>query len=103
MDIFLPRMRPYANVQLNRAKKKSLSLDRHAEAMVASAEDMVIAKLEWFRDGGEVSERQWRDVIGILKVQAKTLDLNYLYLWVKELKIADLLERAMVEAQINEQ
>ena len=65
-----------------------------AEAFVATAEDTLLAKLEWYRIGGEVSERQWRDVLGILKVQAGRLDLAYLRRWAIELKVEDLLERA---------
>ncbi len=67
-------------------------------AYIASAEDTVLTKLEWYRMGGEVSDRQWRDVLGVLKVQGKRLDLAYLRRWATELGIADLLERALAEA-----
>lgn len=64
-------------------------------ANVASPEDTLLAKLEWYHTGGEVSERQWRDVLGILKVQAGTLDMQYLRHMAKELGAEDLLERAL--------
>ena len=64
-------------------------------AMVASPEDILLAKLEWYRMGGEVSERQWRDVIGVLRVQAGVLDVDYLQRMARELEVADLLERAL--------
>jgi hypothetical protein len=51
--------------------------------------------LEWFRAGGEVSENQWRDVLGILKVQAGNLDLAYLNQWAIELQVEDLLTKAV--------
>jgi hypothetical protein len=51
-------------------------------------------KLKWYRQGGEVSENQWRDIIGVLKVQAGRLDLGYLQNWAAELGVSDLLERA---------
>lgn len=47
-------------------------------ANVASPEDTLLAKLEWYRISGEVSERQWRDVLGVLKVQAGRFDVDYL-------------------------
>jgi hypothetical protein len=69
-----------------------------AEALVATPEDTLLAKLEWYRSGGEVSERQWRDVLGIMMVQGNKLDLAYLRQWAKELKVSDLLERALLDA-----
>jgi hypothetical protein len=66
--------------------------------LVATPEDTILAKLEWYRIGEEVSERQWRDVLGIIKVQGNNLDLAYLHQWAKELKVSDLLERALNES-----
>lgn len=63
--------------------------------MFASSEDVILSELEWYRLGGEVSERQWRDVISALKVCAGDLDLDYLRQWAAELGVADLLERAL--------
>jgi hypothetical protein len=48
--------------------------------------------------GGEVSDRQWRDIIGVLKTRVGELDLEYLRQWAVELHVSDLLERAMKEA-----
>jgi hypothetical protein len=62
-------------------------------------EDTILHKLEWFRAGGEVSERQWGDVIGVLAVQIGALDLEYLRHWALELGVADLLERALAATQ----
>jgi hypothetical protein len=66
-------------------------------AYVQTAEDALLSKLDWYRQGGEVSENQWRDVIGILKVQAERLDLDYLQKWAGELGLSDLLLRAREE------
>ena len=60
-----------------------------------TAEDTLLAKLLWYRQGDEVSERQWRDVLGILKVAARNLDMSYLSLWARELDVLDLLDRAV--------
>jgi len=48
--------------------------------------------------GGEVSERQWRDILGVLKTRGGELDLEYLRTWAKEMKVGDLLERVLEEA-----
>ncbi len=58
----------------------------------------MLTKLEWFRQGDEVSDRQWRDVLGVLKVQKGCLALDYLRRWAPVLDVADLLERALREA-----
>ncbi len=65
---------------------------------MASAEDVVLAKLSWFHRGGEVSEKQWRDVLGILKVQGDKLDLDYLARQSGKFGLADLFEKAQDEA-----
>ena len=60
----------------------------------ASAEDTLLHKLVWYRLGNEVSDRQWGDVLGVLKVQSGSLDRDYLELWARLLNVSDLLGRA---------
>jgi hypothetical protein len=45
---------------------------------VTSAEDVVLRKLRWFDDGDQVSDRQWRDILAVLRTQAGRLDDAYL-------------------------
>ena len=71
--------------------------ETQSDLFVASPEDMVLQKLMWYRDGGGVSDRQWGDVIGVIKTQGNRLDLAYLHLWADRKGIADLLERAVAE------
>ena len=68
------------------------------EIWMASAEDVILAKLSWFRKGGEVSEKQWRDVLGVLKVQGERLDFAYLESMTGRFGLADLLKRARDDA-----
>ncbi|MDP1922008.1 MAG: hypothetical protein Q8L14_37550 [Myxococcales bacterium] len=56
--------------------------------------DTVLAKLSWYRQHGEVSDRQWADILGVLQVQVGRLDLTYLRRWATTIGVADLLERA---------
>lgn len=64
---------------------------------VATAEDVILHKLTWFRDGGQMSDRQWSDVVGVLRVQ-RDIDLAFLRDWAARLEVTDLLERALLEA-----
>ena len=97
IDVFVSKGRPFDREAATRARAEAL--DEAAESPrfpVASAEDTVLAKLEWFRRGGETSERQWWDIIGILRVSAHA-DREYLQRWAASLGVADLLERALAD------
>jgi len=64
---------------------------------VDRAEFTLLRKLEWFRRGGEVSDRQWRDILGVLRIQGERLDRALLTSWANRLGVSDLLERARQE------
>ena len=99
VDVFVARDRPFDREALRRARAQVLGEGPEAlRVSVATAEDTVLAKLEWFRTGGEVSERQWADVVGILKVGAPTTDEAYLRHWAAALGVSDLLDRALSTA-----
>ena len=95
VDVFIPRKTAFHQSQFVRAKKQVMTSNPETSAYFASPEDTIIAKMEWYRMGGEVSERQWRDIIGILKVRAGVLDLEYLRTWAREQNVIDLLEKAL--------
>lgn len=99
VDIFIPKPHPFQQSQLERAQTQRFSFETEFSARFASPEDTVLSKLQWYRLGNQVSERQWRDILGILKTRAGELDLNYLRKWAQELQIADILELALSESQ----
>jgi len=100
IDIFIPKDRPYSRAAFERRVLRQIDPDSGREVYVASPEDTVLAKLEWYRLGHEVSERQWKDVRGVLSEQQKTLDLAYLRRWAAEIGVADLLSRALDESGV---
>jgi hypothetical protein len=99
VDVFIAKTRSFDRMQLQRRRLEVVVNEPERRAYVNTAEDIVLAKLEWFRLGGEVSDRQWRDILGVLKVQAGRLDLDYLRNWAVELNVADLLQRALKESE----
>lgn len=99
VDIFIIKDRPYDGVAFQRKRKDTLDEEQGAaEFYFASPEDIILNKLEWSQMGGEVSARQWHDVLGIMKVQRELMDKEYLRHWAAELGISDLLEQAFRDA-----
>ena len=99
VDIFIRKLRAFDQMQLERRRTSIISTDPEQSIYVASPEDVILSKLEWYRMGGETSERQWRDILGVLKTRAGELELDYLRKWAKELKVIDLLERALKDME----
>jgi len=100
VDVFIPKQRPFHRSQLARVKRQTFSLGKEVSANFASPEDAILSKLEWYRMGGGGSDRQWRDILGVLKTRAGELDLEYLRHWAGELKVSDLLERVISQAAL---
>ncbi|RPI91703.1 MAG: hypothetical protein EHM40_14940 [Chloroflexi bacterium] len=99
VDVFIRKARAFDQMQLERRRTSVISTDPEQSIYVTSPEDVILSKLEWYRMGGEVSDRQWRDILGVLKTRAGELDVDYLRKWAGELKVPDLLERALTESK----
>jgi len=98
VDVFVPALDPISRAQMARAGVVSVDAAGNLTLRVASAEDTVVQKLLWYRRGGEVSERQWLDTLGVLAVQGDRVDLAYLRETAETLGVMDLLDRALAEA-----
>ena len=94
VDVFVAAG-PFAISELERGTTELLWKDPPVSARIATAEDTILAKLDWFRRGGEVSERQWTDVLGVIRVRGEELDLAYLGRFASVLGVSDLLVRAL--------
>jgi hypothetical protein len=98
VDVFVRKGRPFEEQSFERVTRRPLEDAPGARSFdVTTAEDIILHKLEWFRLGGEVSERQWTDVVGVIAVQGAVLDLAHLRRWARELGVLALLERALAE------
>ena len=90
IDFFLLRPREFSRIEFGRRVHERVARDPDRFLWVTSPEDTIITKLEWYRKGGETSERQWRDVLGLVRMQGVRLDLPHIDLWTRELGLADL-------------
>lgn len=95
VDIFIAQDGEFDRAQLDRRVARGVAENSDREIYILSAEDTILAKLRWYRLGGEKSERQWRDVMGVVKVQGERLDLPYLNEMASALHVDDLLARLM--------
>lgn len=98
VDVFVLKTQPFDKQAFLRRFQKPVSEDSSRQLFFATPEDTILNKLKWCKIGGCISDRQWSDVLGVLKVQGKQLDTVYLKQWAEELNISDLLKKALDEA-----
>ena len=96
-DIF-PASTAFHEAQLDRAAPAPLPLEGAALCPVATPEDILLAKLQWYRDGGEVSDRKWSDIGGLIAINT-AMDWEYVNSWAARLGVTALLARARVDAE----
>lgn len=102
VDVFVMPSQPYDREAARRRVRETVEGEPSVETYLAQVEDVVLAKLRWFKATSNTSEKQWRDITGVLKMQCFTLDLNYLQHWAREIGVADLLEKALDESGVIE-
>jgi hypothetical protein len=97
IDLMPLKQRAFTREEASRAQAHVLEAGMRP-VRVASAEDAILTKLEWFEMGGRSSSRQWNDILGIMRQQGTALDDSYLAQWADALGVRDLLDQALVEA-----
>ena len=101
IDVFISKERKFDKISYERRKKDKISDGSDSvQVFLRSAEDTILSKLDWYKSGGSVSERQWKDILGIIKVQSELLDEKYLREWAEELGVKELLEKAFTESKL---
>ena len=99
VDVFILKNEPYHQTAHQRRRQDTLEDSPDTpQFYFVSAEDIVLSKLDWYRLTGETSERQWGDVLGVLKVQDALLDQAYLEHWASVLRLSPLLHKALSDA-----
>lgn len=96
-DIFVAGGHPLDEPQLAHATRETIDPGSGATALVCSAEDIVLVKLDWYRRGRMASDRQWEDVKNVLKMNVR-MELEYLRSTAKSAGLSDLLDKVLAEA-----
>ncbi len=95
VDLFVPKDRPFDMRQFRNRQLIVVASNPERSAYIASAEDTILAKLEWYKLGEEISDRQWLDILGVVRTQDRRLNLEYLREGAAELQVIELLEQAL--------
>lgn len=98
VDVFVPKGDPLSAAQIRRRQFIQVGATPEETLPVLSAEDVVLQKLRWYDAGQRISERQWRDVLGVLKVRAGALDECYLRQQATDAGLGELLQQALDDA-----
>ena len=100
IDIFILNKNPLVQAEMERRSLQQVE-ENGRSLYLATAEDIIIQKLIWYRAGNYLSDRQWRDILGVLKTQSVQLDFNYLNYWCEVENLSDLLQKALLESGLK--
>jgi hypothetical protein len=96
-DLMIPLATEFSRIQFTR--RKTIPIAQGQDVYFASPEDVIINKLLWGKKSQ--SEKQWRDVLSIMKTQRETLEYGYIREWTDELGITPDYLKATIEAGVS--
>jgi hypothetical protein len=100
IDIFIHSTQPLAQIEMQRRQK--ITVDTEGKQIyLSTAEDIILQKLIWYELSNRIGDRQWRDILGVLKTQTKRLDFAYLKQWAEHENLTDLLNEAFLVAGLE--
>ncbi|MDH4195910.1 MAG: hypothetical protein OEW05_00725 [Candidatus Aminicenantes bacterium] len=102
VDVFVPAARPFERQVFSRKKSRTVTEDESQRLFFASPEDIILRKIMWYESSGRVSDRQWKDVLGVIKVQSEKLNKVYLEEWAAKLGLSELLKKAFQDSGTEE-
>jgi hypothetical protein len=94
IDVFILGKRDYDRISFERERLETLD---DLQLSFKTPEDIILGKLEWFEKTDRTSDRQWRDIVGLMKTR-DDLDSGYLRQWASDLGVLGLLEKASRES-----
>jgi len=100
IDFFICGQDDYSSEEMRRRLQIAVDEAEEQKICIASPEDIILQKLLWFKMGSQISERQWNDTLGVIKVQSVRLDREYVNRWAKALDIMDLVQKAFIDAGV---
>jgi len=98
IDLFVAHDQQIDQEQMRRKRRLRVATNPDRYLFVSAPEDTIVQKLRWYRMGGEASDRQWGDILGVLRINRGELDMDYLLRAAEWLGVSDLLERALRQA-----
>ena len=99
VDFFVKGDSDFDESEFERSELQQITDDPPRSVYVKTAEDTVLRKLHWYTAGGGVSDRQWRDVLGVIMTGGEDIDRKYLREWAVRLGLSETLIRALSEAE----
>jgi hypothetical protein len=101
VDIFILKNNPFPQIEFQRRRSQVVRKNPDQMLVLPTPEDIILQKLVWYRMTKNESQRQWRDVLGVMKIQSDRLDFEYLRKWAMELSLSDLLATAYTESGLE--